>query len=80
MNTYVPNCDAPGAPSVYVVDVVDGKPVYACRCMVCGRCNHHTGNSNQGHYWAYCHITKQMEDFHFCCPDDCELVAKGLKA
>ena len=44
-----------------------------CRCFWCGRCNNVTGNSNQGHYWAYCKVTATMREFHFCCPDDCEL-------
>lgn len=36
-----------------------GAPSYAdghCRCIVCARCGHHTGNSNQGHYWASCKV------------------------
>lgn len=41
--------------------------------MVCPRCNHHTGNSTQGHYWALCKATKTFRDHHFCCPGDCEL-------
>lgn len=73
----VPGCDVE-LPSVYVVDVVDGNPVYGCRCVVCGRCGRHTGNSNQGHYWAYCKVTRGMRDFHFCCPNDCELEESGV--
>lgn len=46
-----------------------------CRCLVCSRCGHHTGNSHQGHYWSYCKVTKKVERFHFCCPDDCELIS-----
>lgn len=61
------DCDYPGVPSV-----VDGK----CRCLVCGRCKHHTGNSHQGHYWSFCNVTRTMRGHHFCCPDDCELEAK----
>jgi hypothetical protein len=45
----------------------------ACNCFWCGRCNQVTRNSNQGHYWACCIVTGQLEDFHFCCPNDCEL-------
>lgn len=60
-------CDAPNAP-VYS-DVNGGV---TCRCLVCSRCDHHTGNT-WGHYWAYCKVTKTVRDFHFCCPDDCEL-------
>lgn len=60
-------CDAE-TPTVYMVE---GQ--FACRCMICPRCNHHTGNSHQGHYWAFCKVTGKMEEFHFCCPDDCEL-------
>ena len=44
-------CDAPDG-GVYN----DGKGGFTCRCMVCGRCGHHTGNANQGHYWAYCKV------------------------
>jgi hypothetical protein len=43
---FPPGCDAHlfgGAASV-----VDGH----CRCVVCPRCGHHTGNAHQGHYWA----------------------------
>ena len=42
---------------------------------VCGRCGQHTGNSNQGHYWAHCKATGTTRDFHFCCPTECELEA-----
>lgn len=62
-------CDAPPeTPPSYV----DGH----CRCVVCPRCHHHTGNSHQGHYWAYCLVKRGSRDFHFCCPDPafgCEL-------
>jgi hypothetical protein len=44
-----------------------------CRCMICGRCGQHTGNANQGHFWAVCKVTETTRDFHHCCPDDCEL-------
>lgn len=68
MDQFLPeNCDAE-APSM-----LDGH----CRCMICGRCGHHTGNGHQGHYWKYCKVTKTMREFHFCCPDDCELEAKS---
>ena len=78
-------CNFDGAPSLYMGH--DGT--YVCRCIVCGRCEHHTGNSTQGHYWAVCHVQRKfhdlhktkalmdckkcMPDFHFCCKDDCEL-------
>lgn len=62
-------CDAPAPAPVYV----RGDGTYTCRCMVCGRCNHHTGNTSQGHYWAHCTVTKSNREFHFCCPGDCEL-------
>lgn len=73
----VPGCDAPNPPSVYVREFVDGEPVYECRCLVCSNCGHHTGNTSQGHYWAYCKATKTMRAFHFCCPDACELQTAG---
>ena len=44
-------CDAE-APGVY--HMPDGTT--ACRCVVCPRCGHHTGNSHQGHYWAFCTV------------------------
>lgn len=51
--------------------------------MVCGRCNKHTGNHHQGHYWGYCKVyaarglpwNRCIRELHFCCPDDCELEA-----
>jgi len=61
------DCDSPDPPSM-----VDGH----CRCIVCSRCKHHTGNSSQGHYWSWCNVTKTVREFHFCCPDNCELEAK----
>lgn len=45
----------------------------SCRCMWCGRCNKVTGNTTQGHFWAFCKVTGTMRDFHFCCPDNCAL-------
>ena len=66
-------CDAE-SPSVYMAP--DGSE--RCRCVVCPRCHHHTGNSHQGHYWAYCLVTKTSRDFHLCCPDPafgCELAS-----
>lgn len=58
-------CDAEGA------SYVDGR----CRCTVCPRCGHHTGNAHQGHYWAHCKVTGTSREFHFCCPLEpgCEL-------
>lgn len=69
----VPGCDAPHPRPVYLLSLDGGKPVYVCRCMVCARCGHHTGNSHQGHYWALCAATGKRRRFHFCCPGDCEL-------
>lgn len=62
-------CDAPSPPTM---DMTTGK----CRCLVCARCGHHTGNANQGHFWLRCSVTKADRKAHFCCPDDCELEAK----
>lgn len=50
-----------------------GAPVFGCRCVACPRCGHHTGNSTQGHYWRLCTRSGRMEEFHLCCPGDCEL-------
>jgi hypothetical protein len=54
------DCDEPN---------IDG----VCRHLTCGRCKQHTGDSHQGHYWAWCKVTKTTREFHFCCPGDCEL-------
>lgn len=62
-------CDHPTA----TIDTRTGQ----CRCLVCARCDKHTGNSNQGHYWAWCSVTRSMRKFHFCCPGDCELEAES---
>lgn len=59
-------CDYPYAATV---SMIDGT----CRCLVCSRCGHHTGNATQGHYWAACSVTKTNRGFHFCCPGACEL-------
>lgn len=45
----------------------------SCRCMWCSRCGQLTGNTSQGHYWALCKTTGNVEEFHFCCPEACEL-------
>jgi hypothetical protein len=55
----------------YISDIRTGKT--ECRCLYCGRCGEHTGNSHQGHYWGYCKVTKSIREAHFCCPGDCEL-------
>lgn len=66
-------CDFPN-PSVYYMAYSD---TFSCRCMVCGRCGKHTGNSHQGHNWKFCSAKGEMAaDWHFCCPDDCELEGK----
>lgn len=46
-----------------------------CTCVVCGRCNRHTGNAHYGHMTSYCRTTKGQRESHFCCPDNCELDA-----
>jgi hypothetical protein len=45
-------CDAGPGASAYLAE--DGAVV--CRCIVCPRCGHHTGNSHQGHYWQSCKV------------------------
>jgi hypothetical protein len=62
-------CDAPRGASY--LNVLTGESF--CRCIVCSRCGHHTGNSNQGHYWGVCKVAKTKRELHFCCPDNCEL-------
>ncbi len=47
--------------------------VLACRCLICARCNQHTGNTLQGHYTSLCRSTRGIRRGHFCCPEDCEL-------
>lgn len=49
--------------------------------LICARCNKHTGNNSQGHYWGLCKgllrqgtpFEKAVRELHFCCPGDCEL-------
>jgi hypothetical protein len=51
--------------------------------MLCGRCEQHTGNNHQGHYWGLCQVLlaqgvpwkNAIRELHFCCPDDCQLEA-----
>lgn len=69
----VPGCDAPSPPPVYMNNSGTG---YICRCLVCARCGHHTGNNTQGHYWKFCRRQLKSTKFHFCCPNDCELEEK----
>lgn len=61
---FVTQCDHPSATIL---------PDGTCTCLVCARCGQHTGNSNQGHYWSFCQVTRADRSFHFCCPGDCEL-------
>lgn len=77
-------CDATH-PSIYL----SSHGTYVCRCLICQRCGHHTGNNNQGHYWKACKVQMNnhdkhkvdsflnckecMPEFHFCCPGNCEL-------
>jgi len=42
---------------------------YGSHCGRCGGCSGY-----RGHYWGWCSVTKDHSEFHFCCPDDCELV------
>ena len=44
-------CDAEAAGRYHMPDGTT-----ACRCVVCPRCGHHTGNSHQGHYWRACKV------------------------
>jgi hypothetical protein len=84
-------CDYEGGATVYQ----DGT----CRCLVCARCGHHTGNAHQGHWWKACKVLAgrvqaslapgetlpiaewlrrtSREDWHFCCPGNCELEPGG---
>lgn len=69
----VEGCDAEFASIYYRPDL--GK--YVCRCIICARCEKHTGNANYGHYTGgyYCKNAGPVGEtkFHFCCPNDCEL-------
>lgn len=64
-------CDAGMWASTYQMS--DGTVV--CRCVVCPRCGHHTGNSHQGHHWGFCKVTRTVRTAHFCCGNEfgCEL-------
>lgn len=31
-----------------------------CRCIICPRCGHHTGNGTQGHYWKSCRVLGEL--------------------
>lgn len=44
------------------------------RSSHCGRCG--GCSSYQGHYFKHCSVTKTDREFHFCCPDHCELEDK----
>lgn len=44
-----------------------------CIYGFCGRCGGHVDNGHQGHYWKFCQVTKLLREFHFCCPDACQL-------
>lgn len=68
MSDLVPGC---GVPNATVYPMADGS--FGCRCLVCSRCGKHTGNNTQGHYWSFCSVTATLRDYHFCCPENCEL-------
>ena len=76
-------CDAEN-PSMYY----NGQGKYVCRCIVCARCDHHTGNSTQGHFWKFCRVQAKFHEnhkrsilfcdkcepeYHLCCPGNCEI-------
>lgn len=79
-------CDAE-RPAIYVEWILENEPTatsqptrgdalrsrYRCRCLVCARCGHHTGNNTQGHWWSWCKVRGTLRGHHFCCPGDCEL-------
>lgn len=77
-----PGCDYQGplggGGPIYLAPALPGSNEelrYVCRCIVCARCGHHTGNNTQGHFWSYCKVTRTVRTHHMCCPDDCELEA-----
>lgn len=67
-------CDAAKPPRYIDVDE-NGRRYVHCRCLICARCGHHTGNATQGHLWRLCEVTRTVREFHQCCPGDCELEA-----
>lgn len=69
-------CDAPEPRPIYVDRMECGEPVYRCRCIVCARCERHTGNNLLGHYTTCCQNRDVRQQVHFCCPGDCELDAR----
>ena len=58
---------------MYPAKLANGETAMLCRCVICTRCQRHTGNSTQGHFWAWCSVTKTERAFHFCCPGNCQL-------
>ena len=51
-------CDAHLFGGAASVNALTGE----CRCIVCARCGHHTGNSHQGHYWKACKVLSARFD------------------
>lgn len=49
--------------------------IHTSEGMTCARCERTTSNNQQGHYWAWCSVTRTVREFHFCCPGDCALEA-----
>jgi len=45
-------CDAHLFGHMASIDTRTGQ----CRCLVCARCGHHTGNAHQGHWWKACDV------------------------
>lgn len=43
--------------------------------LKCGKCGEFTGNNTQGHLWGFCSVTRTVREFHYCCPEKCELEA-----
>lgn len=66
-------CNAPNPPIYLASGLLTDDPGLNCRCVVCPRCNMHTGNSTQGHFWAWCKVTESRRDYHWCCEESCSL-------
>ena len=67
-------CDNPTGAQMPDMVGWDGR-IWSCTCLECSRCHKH-GHSTYGHWQSHCSVSRKLEQGHFCCPGDCELVIK----